>query len=241
MHEFKTCEIALLRCSGSTVWTAASTVRGMQAHLDNSTQEARQATAPNSVDCPRARARGRFHVDAAVLQVLRRRAARVSLSLSAGFTAVCSPARATEDSGRTAHSVSRWPLVRVRCDSMGLVPDRSQVLSRKHRHVPGSLAAARQGRSLSVASSICRDPHSSGPTNTGDGRRQPPWNATDRSRPSVASAAVPLPPAAQAAGPTTRSSLHPSRRRSERRDQPPRTAWPTAACWGTVNPCATSP
>jgi len=151
MHELQTCEIPLLRRFGSTVWSAAPPVCAMPPHLDGAPEKAGAASASDNSGLAASRTGGRLQSFTTLLQATGSGAAGVSVSISPSNAAVRFPACSTEDSPRTPGASCRRSMVPVRRRALGPLLDGPQAVQRRLRDLPGSHAAARQGRRYSLA------------------------------------------------------------------------------------------
>src|SRR6266849_2589322 len=114
MHELQTCEIPLLWCCGSTVWSAAPPVRAVPSHPDCAPEKTGAAGASDDGDLSASRTGGGLHSCTSVLQAIGSGAAGVSVSISPGIAAVGFPACSTEDSSWAPGASCRRSVVPVR-------------------------------------------------------------------------------------------------------------------------------
>src|SRR3970282_1335884 len=123
MYELQTCEIPLLWRSGSAVWSAASAMRAMPAHMDDPPEEARSPGSSDPGIRPPPSARRGLHARPALLQAPGRGVAGVSVSLPPGAAPVCRSTQSPDDSSWAPRAPGRWSVVRVRRNAVGPVLD----------------------------------------------------------------------------------------------------------------------
>src|SRR3989338_197678 len=134
MHDYKTCEISLLLCSNSSVWSSKTSMLGLQTNLVSPPKETR--TPENSHPSRRFKAGllGKVHAWTFSQTPIRRGSSELPPPIPSNTTQFCSTSESSEAFFRPVDSFGRWTLLLFSKKGLGFVSYSAQVLYRKNSH-----------------------------------------------------------------------------------------------------------
>jgi len=212
MHGHKTCEIPLLSCSDSSVWSSSATMFCLQENMVDPSKETRASDRSNLSQRLKPDLLGRIYSSSSGQTASWRRFVKLSPQISSGVKSVCRSSKSSKAPFRSTGLISRRALVSLPKHALGLVSDCTQALLRQDSRLSGSYAPSRTGRSHKMETSFRSYSSGAAISNSSPHRRQPSRHETYRQAKRVDSSTVSLPFNAQTPDPTRPQKNSPQRR-----------------------------
>ena len=201
MHDNHTCEISVLSCKNSPLWSKTASMQFLPKNLDYTPSQARPTGSANHdvFDSPCSHGEAKSQRPGSRKEIPHD-SAGFELSLPSNARALHREACLATSPARTSHPVGRWALVRIRKSSLDSLPGRGETGQRQLCVFPQSDSPRGPGKFPRLESihpgASCRNQNEDCRSRL----RQLPWRQTSGSAKSMDSPTVPLPSDLPAAG-----------------------------------------